>query len=101
MSSVQIGPLPPFLWESSSVVEQWIAKKYSVMKTAWSSDFLKAPKDRQILVRHEDWICPLVIQWDEDLDDWLPCDDLISSVIDDSFTAMIDDGGLEWAEIPQ
>lgn len=72
-----------------------------VMKTAWSSDFLKAPKNRQILVRHEDWVCPTVIQWNEELEDWLPCEDLISNVMDDSFSAIIDDGGVEWAEIPE
>lgn len=69
--------------------------------SAWSNDLSNAPKDKQIMFRHPDWECPVIVYWaeHEEWKGWLFADSLLSDVqgaIDEEdYTA------IEWANIPE
>lgn len=66
--------------------------------SAWSADVENAPKDRpQLLFRHPDWICPAVVQWSEDADSWIFCEDTIQEIEG----GVVDTDGIEWALMPE
>lgn len=31
--------------------------------SAWSKDLSQAPKDKQIMFKHPDWECPVIVYW--------------------------------------
>lgn len=68
--------------------------------SAWSKDLTKAPKDKQILFRHPETNCPIVVYWGEydDWKGWLFADDLISDVVGSVEEEILPD--IEWAELP-
>jgi hypothetical protein len=77
------------------------------MKTAWSKDFSKAPKDRPFLLRDEHMVCPVVVQWwdeadsEDDLPGWsgyVYVEPLISDVEGGVTLGELADP--EWVDIP-
>lgn len=70
-------------------------------KSAWTKGLKGAPKDRKILVRHERWDCPCVVEWMTfDKESWWGFSERLLSDVDG---ALFDDIQVEceWAEIPK
>lgn len=68
--------------------------------SAWSKDLSQAPKDKQIMFKHPDWECPVIVYWvsEHSWSGWLFAEPLLSDVqgeIDEE-----DYPDIEWAELP-
>jgi hypothetical protein len=72
---------------------------------SWTKGLDNAPKDRPILARHPDWLCPAVIQYEtyEGVSYWLYSETLIADIIGavGGEDAPEELDGIEWLEIPE
>lgn len=68
--------------------------------SAWTKGIKDAPINKQILFRHPDWDCPVVIVFKtyEDQSYWEFAEELISDTAGEVEQDVLDEG--EWAEIP-
>ena len=72
--------------------------------SAWSKDITEAHKDRQILFRHPDWDCPVVVHWTTEHDeagDWIFSESIIADIDGGLLDVEATGPGLEWAPLPE
>lgn len=64
--------------------------------SAWSRNLEAAPRDEQILVRHEEWQCPAVVAWNDVYNEWCFAEEALQEM-DGSLISL---DGFEWALLP-
>lgn len=72
----------------------------SMKVNAWTKDLNGAPRDRQLLARHSDWDCPVIVRCElgGGAPYWAYCEVVLSDMEGAVHDDMIPE--IEWAEIP-